>query len=261
MKVVIYNDTTNAFNRTHFGCQLVMESMRDLLAGAGFNIIGTVPLNDCISGNVDHALLEEADLVIANGEGSYHHNRRPDFVKIAEKYPTALINTVYEANDDDLGSFRYIAARESRSRDEIAKQVPCDLVPDVIFSSKYLASIEPTGGKGILSVQHYPAMSIYKGITGYQRAVSTLQNKEGVIPFIAQADSVMTGSFHAGCVAAYFGKPLSLSESNTHKMQGLAADMGMDYESDEAVHADPEYVANARERIDNMIDNLKKLAN
>ena len=257
MKVVIYNDTTHAFNRTHFGCQLVMESMRDLLSE--FEIIGTIPLNDCISGNVDHALLSEADLVIANGEGSYHHNRRPDFAKLSRRYPTALINTVYEDNDDDLSDFLYIAARESKSANLIAKRVPCDLVPDVIFTSKYIASLNPSSGKGIVSVQHYPAMSPYKGITGYHRAVSTLQDRKSVVPQIASSDSIMTGSFHAGCVAAYYGKPLSLSESNTHKMQGLADDMGIPYKSNQMADADPDYVTQAQEQIHAMIDKLKRL--
>ena len=252
MKVVIYNDTTNAFNKTHFGCQLVMESLRDLLSD--FEIIGTVLLNDIISNNVDESLLAEADLVIANGEGSYHHNRRKDFAEVSRKYPTALINTVYEDNDDDLTSFKYISARESKSRDEIAKQVPCDLVPDVIFSSKYLASIKPSSGKGILSVQHYPQMNLYKGITGYQRAVTTLQDKSGVIPAIASSDGVMTGSFHAGCVAAYYGKPVKLSDSNTHKMQGLAIDMGIEY--GEMVSANPCYVPWAKQRIADMVEKL-----
>jgi len=257
MKVVIYNDTTHAFNRTHFGCQLVMESMRDLLSE--FEIIGTIPLNDCISGNVDHALLSEADLVIANGEGSYHHNRRPDFAKLSRQYPTALINTVYEDNDDDLSDFLYIAARESKSAELISKQVSCDLVPDVIFTSKYLEGFKPSKGKGVVSVQHYPQMSQYKGITGYNRAVSTMQDKKSVIPQIASSDSIMTGSFHAGCVAAYYEKPVSLSESNTHKMQGLAADMGIDYESGKMETVDPDYVPMAQKQIHAMIDKLKRI--
>jgi hypothetical protein len=257
MKVVIYNDTTHAFGRVHFGCQLVMESLHDLLSD--FDIIGSVSLDDALANRADQALLARADLVIAIGEGSYHHDRRPDFVWLANHYPTALINTVYEDNSDDLSCFKYIAARESRSRDEIAKQVPCDLVPDVIFSSRYLASIQPNRGMGVVSVQHYPAMSIYKGITGFQRAVATLQAKEKVVPVIAAADSVMTCSFHGVCVAAYYGKPVSMSESNTHKMQGLAADMGLPYMSDEMACVDPDYVPMAQQRIAGMVDKLKQL--
>ena len=245
MKVVIYNDTSKAFGKVHFGCQLVMESLNDLLAGAGFDIIGSVSLDDALANRLDKPLLEKADLIVANGEGSYHHNRRPDFIRIANKYPTALINTVYEDNDDNLEYFKYIAARESKSRDTIAKQVPCDLVPDVIFSSRYLASIQSTQGGGCVSVQHF-------------NGVRTLQDKANVVPAIASSDSIMTGSFHAGCVAAYYGKPLSLSASNTHKMQGLAADMGLRYMSDEAECADPDYVPIAQQRIASMIDKLKQ---
>ena len=194
MKVVIYNDTSYGFGRVHFGCQLVMESLRDLLTD--FEVIGSVSLDDARANNIDKALLSKADLVIANGEGSYHHDRRPDFARLARKYPTALINTVYQDNSDDLRCFKYIAARESKSRDEIRKQVPCDLVPDVIFSSRYLAGMRPTHWGGVVNVQHFSG-------------VRTLQDRTKVVPVIAASDSVMTGSFHAGCVAAYYGKPLS----------------------------------------------------
>ena len=251
MKVVIYNDTSRAFGRVHFGCQLVMESLHDLLEG--FDIIGSVSLDDARMGLLDRSLLARADLIIANGEGSYHHNRRPDFAQVAEQYPTALINTVYEDNDDDLRCFRYIAARESRSRDVIAQQVPCDLVPDVIFTSRYLASIQPTQGKGVVSVQHSAPVN-----PGLNPTVSTMQNKENVVPAIAASDSVMTGSFHAGCVAAYYGKPMTLSASNTHKMQGLAADMGLEYGGD-AMCADDNYVWVAQQQIAGMVDKLKSL--
>lgn len=243
MKVVIYNDTSRAFGRVHFGSQLVMESLRDLLAD--FDIIGSISLDDALANRLDKSMLAKADLIIANGEGSYHHNRRPDFARLAKVYPTALINTVYEDNDDNLECFKYIAARESKSRDEIAKQVPCDLVPDVIFASRYLSGIQSANGGGDVSVQHFSG-------------VRTLQDKANVVPVIAAADSIMTGSFHAGCVAAFYGKPLSLSASNTHKMQGLAADMGLRYMSSEAVCADLEYVPMAQQRIAGMVDKLKQ---
>ena len=255
MKVVVYNDTTRAFGRTHFGCQLVMESLYDLLKG--FDVIGSVSLDDARANRIDKRLLSQADLIIANGEGSYHHNNRPDFARLSKEYPVALINTVYQDNEDDLSHFKYICARESKSKDEIQKQVACDLVPDVIFSSRYLASIQPTDGPHVVSVQHYPAMSIYKGITGYQRAVTTLQDRKGVVPMIASAKSIMTGSFHAGCVAAYYGKEMSLSDSNTHKMQGLALDMGLDYE--ETGRANAAYVPWAKQRINEMINKLREL--
>lgn len=246
MRVVIYNDTSRAFGWVHFGCQIVMESLRDLLVDAGFEIIGSVSLDDALANRVDKSLLARADLVIANGEGSYHHNRRPDFAMLAKDFPTALINTVYQDNNDDLRCFRYISARESRSAAEIAKQVPCDLVPDIIFSSRYLSSVLRTSGGGVVDVQH-------------SSGVRTLQDKKIVVPQIAAADIVTTGSFHAGCVAAYYGKPLSLSQSNTHKMQGLAADMGIPYMSDTPALANPDYVPDAKRRIAGMIERLKQL--
>jgi len=247
VKVVIYNDTSRAFGKIHFGCELVMASLHDLLNGAGFEIIGSVSLDDARENRISNNLLKQADLVIANGEGSYHHNRRPDFVKVAKRYPTALINTVYQQNNDDLRCFKYISARESKSRNEIARQAPCDLVPDVIFTSKYLASVKPSNGGGAVSVQHY----------ANGREFTTLQDAKHVVPAIAIADKVKTESFHAGCVAAYYGKPLMLSKSNTHKMEGLAADLGI--EMGKPGMPDTDYVGVAQQRIMNMIDKLANL--
>ena len=233
----------------HFGCQLVMGSLYDLLAG--FDVIGTVHLDDARANNINHDLLKRADLVIANGEGSYHHNRRPDFARIAKKYPTALINTVFQANDDDLSRFKYIAARESRSREEIAQRADCDLVPDVIFASRYLEGVKPTEGGRVVNVQHEHR--------NREPIVGTLQAAENVVPAIASASLVTTGSFHGACVAAYYGKPLKMTPSNTHKMEGLAADLGIGFGQE--AHETPRaaYVATAMDRIGHMIETLKTL--
>lgn len=247
MKAVVYNDTSNAFGMIHFGCRLVMATLYDLLDEAGIDVIGRVTLDDARANRLDHDLLKRADLVIANGEGSYHHNRRPDFLAVAKQYPTALINTVYQANSGDPSVFKYIAARESRSRDEIAHKAPCDLVPDVIFCSKYLASVEPSGGPQV-SVQHGRG-------NASPTDIGTLQDSPGVVPAIAGAGSVVTCSFHAGCVAAYYGKPVKLLESNTHKMQGLAADLGIPF--GEMGTPNPEYAKAAPARIKAMIERLK----
>jgi hypothetical protein len=219
MKVVIYNDTENGFGRTHFGTQLVANAWRQLLPEYGMNLIGTVPLDDCIAREVDHDLLAQADLVIVNGEGSLHHGRRQDLVRIGELYPAALVNTVYDSNPPArayLKAFRYIAARESCSRDALAAEgVEVDLVPDVALASRLLDTYsEKHWGRTQVLVDHFDG-------------VVTLQDFSIVLPAIAGAKSVATGSFHAALVAMAYGKKVTLWGSNSHKMEGLAQDAGL----------------------------------
>ena len=42
MNVVIYNDTLNAFNRRHFGCELVMKTFEEQLNRVGIELLGTI---------------------------------------------------------------------------------------------------------------------------------------------------------------------------------------------------------------------------
>lgn len=250
MKVVIYNDTSYAFNRIHFGCRLVMQSLRAALDD--YQIIGTVTLDDARSGNWDIRTLREADLVIANGEGSFHHNRRDDFVRLAKRFPTALINTVYDCNrytTNELKLFKYISARESASANQIKVQgVSCDVVPDLIFNAPYIQNVRASEFGGDITVDHY-------------RNTSTMQSEDVVVPQIASALTVKTGSFHAACLAMYFDKPLGLWRSNSIKNNGLALDAGFEcYDSEASTMVggyDCDYVDNAQHAIDAMIEGLR----
>ena len=76
-----------------------------------------------------------------NGEGSIHHGKYLHLIRLASKYPTVLVNCVYQENPEmpELKNLLYIAARESLSAKEIRNQgVNCEVVPDVMFASSML---------------------------------------------------------------------------------------------------------------------------
>ena len=138
--VVLVNDTS-LFN-THFGCQLVGQTMREQCARVGLNIISSLPLQ--FDRKLAKPWLQKADLVIINGEGSMHHGRHTDLLNLANCFPCALVNCVYQENGNhpSLKNFLYVSARESLSANEIHSHgVACEVVPDLIFASTLLRSI------------------------------------------------------------------------------------------------------------------------
>ena len=235
MNVVLYNDTTVAFGQRHFGCQLVMHAFRSLISDAGMNLIGTIPLDEARVGTADKELMAQADLIIVNGEGSLHHNRRPDLLSVGKTYPAVLINTVFDRNDTDgLDDYLYLAARESLS----AKAMSCKVVPDVIFT---LFKNEPKGS-GHIEVMHG---------TG----VSTM--RDDVVTAIKKCETVKTESFHAGCLAAMFGRDLEMVNTTTHKNKGLCIDLGINMNT--LGSPDPDYAIAANHAVRSMFHHISKL--
>src|SRR5690606_19116592 len=106
-------------------------------ARVGLEMIGSSP--GAFSETKYAEKLRAADLIVVNGEGSLHHNRHPEMLEVAGKYPSVLVNSVFEANDDVahlLKNFLFISCRESLSAEYI-RSFGYDAVvnPDVTFSS------------------------------------------------------------------------------------------------------------------------------
>ena len=230
MKVVIYNDTFD-LNRPHFGCDLVMSTFKEQLERVGIELLGTVKLTNKTPKN---KLLEKADLVIVNGEGSFHHNRRNDLVEVSKYFPSILINTVFEDNDVDLSNFKFISARESIS----ASNLGCPVIPDIIFTSKILEKIERNGSK------HGKVMHFSN--------IKTLRRAEKVLPEIAECSSIDTESFHAIIVATILGieiKHVYPGSGVTWKTQSILKDITNNIN----------YVEESKNSINLMFENLHNL--
>ena len=228
MKVVLYNDCFTGV-RPHFGCDLVVSTFREQLNRVGIELLGTVSMRDTSCKN---ALLEKADLVIVNGEGSFHHNRRNDIARISHLYPSILVNTVFEDNDVDLSKFKFISARESIS----AKNIGCEVIPDVIFTSKRLEGLVATGENGEGSILH-------------SGGIRTLRPADQVIPEILKCSSIVTESFHGIAVATILEIPVTKvlpGAGVTWKTESLMKD----------INSNPNYVSDARDSINKLFERI-----
>jgi hypothetical protein len=230
MKVVIYNDTFKD-TRPHFGCDLVMSTYSEQLDRVGIELLGTVSMKDksCTA-----KILEKADLVIVNGEGSFHHNRRNDLAKVSHMFPSILINTVFESNNVDLSKFKFISARESTS----ASNIGCEVIPDIIFTSKRLQSLKRIGN------DHSKVM--------HHEGIKTLQVANTFLPKLLTCSSIETESFHAIAVATILGIKIT-------KIYPGAGVSWKTFSLLEDIQANSNYVEGARLSIDNLFEGLHDL--
>jgi hypothetical protein len=256
MKTVTVNDTSDV----HFGCKLTMEVYREQLERVGIELIGTVKMQD--KWNRHRPLLDKADLVIVNGEGSIHHGRRQDLVDIAFEYPCVLLNAVYEDNppNDNIFKFKLITARESESQAELPYDVK--IVPDMVFASSTLRNYRKwTKGTRVVGVTDSA-----NGTPGF----SLSRSPEKYLETLLRCGRVCAGRFHAIVSCAVLGIPFSAYDSNTHKNQGLMYDMAAEHLYSEKIGDAMQlipgefpasvgfYATTAVERIENLFDSLEK---
>lgn len=122
----------------------MLAAIEKLCQDNGFKIIASCPAHENWQQNTGFLKkLEEAHLVIVNGEGTIHHDR-PDGIRLLEVggyaknsgIPAALINFTWEANSIDSGKllqdFQLLSVRDTLSLDEIrAFDVDGRVVPDL----------------------------------------------------------------------------------------------------------------------------------
>lgn len=230
MKVAVYNDCYTGV-RPHFGCDLVMRTFKEQFERVDIEYIGSVSMQNR---NPQAKLLEKADLVVVNGEGSFHHSRRNDIAQVSKYFPSILINTVYYNNQDiDLSKFKFISARETRS----ANYAKCEIIPDIIFTSQILSKLKANPEKSL----HTKLM--------HSGSTSTLRPSPLVLPEIARAETLETESFHGIAVATILGVPIVKVHDGAGvpwKTHSLMSD----------IKQDPNYVNNARAKINNLFERL-----
>jgi hypothetical protein len=270
-KVCILNDCSKT---GHAGCELTIKAIEAQCERVGLEVIYKVPINADLS-NLD-PILRKADLLIVNGEGSIHHGNHPELVNIADKYPSVLINCVFQQNGNmpGLAGFRMIRARETASALELVNSgAPPDrvaMVPDMVFSIVEPVQTSKTGyGVLILDSQ----LEKGYGIQPYMPAVDYVKT-------INQYDCVVSGRLHGCVIAACLDIPFAAYDGNTHKIAAMMNDMGMgefyaqrydlaylkirkcnmNFEKypRERVRA---YVDMARRRIEEMFDKIARIAN
>ena len=216
MKIAIYNSTYNPdiSPLVHFGCELVRETIEQQLNRVGHEYY-FIPWQKCV--NNSYEIKEDVDLVLVNGEGSWHNNRRPDMLSIASKYPCVMFNTVYQNNnyaERDLKKFKSIFTRESMSAAEVNRSgAYATVIPDVILTNESILKRSKASTKQIGSIEHHKS------------GLGTLQNYKPFLDQLENYSHIASGSYHGALICAMLDIPFSMWPSNTHKMIALAKDM------------------------------------
>ena len=204
MKLVLVNDCSAS---GHFGSALVTKTLRTLCLERGHQVLGT--LSRTCDWKRHRGLLDQADLVIVNGEGCIHHGKRMDLLEIARFYPCALVNALYQDVPANKGihQFKYVAVRESMSQSQVPRT--SHLVPDLIFASGVR---RPAVRGGICLTD-----SVNSG--GDLSAVDHRFLQE-----FGSAESACTGRYHGACLALLWNMPFSCWPTNSHKTEGMLRD-------------------------------------
>jgi len=262
-KIVLVNDTS--LYAPHFGCQLAGQTLREQFVRTNLNLIAAFPRE--FDMQVASPYLDAADLVIINAEGTLHHGRHMELLELAQTWPCALINGVYQDNgyQPGLKNFQYIAMRENRSAKEVRKQeVVCRVVPDLLFASTMLRAIPEVDRDVDLGITD----NVVNKVSGFSPNDLTYQS----LHRIARCEKICAGRFHAAVAAAVLRVPFSTWDSNTWKTRGLMQDMNLSHlhfdSQAEAIQNVPgefddridDYVRSARVRIEDMFDVLAKIA-
>jgi len=227
MNVVIYNDC-DVDSYKHFGCELVMETFRDQLKRVDCNLIGTVTKDDLTQQRFAHIkkTLDKADLVIVNGEGSFHSNRRNDIHHVAKHWPSILVNSIYQNNSfgHHLKHFKFISCRESFSARQAEKDsgMKVEVIPDVIFTNKRLTKLKLKGTQEHVTINHFD-----------QGDLSTNNSAKTFLKEIVKYESITSISFHSLIIAIMLGQNIKeIIPTTTHKNDALINDynrIGKDY--------------------------------
>lgn len=267
MKAFILNDTSGF---KHPGCDLTMQAYQEQCKRVGIEILGTVKKSE-LSLAPHYGGFEKADLLIVNGEGSIHHNNRSELVFIASRFPSVLVNAVYDSNIERpaIKSFKYITVRESASyhalMPHVNSSVRVDIVPDLTFHFANRLDDVPQIkdiGLGITD-------SVTSSKVGFSIKSKTPRE---YIERLAQHKALVCGRFHAITLAAMLGIPFRAYGSNTHKNDGLMNDMGASNlyaeRLEDAIRIEPpkslpttitEYVETAAPRMNKMFEYIAGL--
>jgi len=206
---------------------------------------------------------KDIDLCIVNGEGTTHHGNGISMVGWAvDNYPrTILVNAVWQDNPVHswFKKLEYVSMRESMSADQFPGE--CDVIPDIAFASSTLMNYKREGVSQGVGLGDSVVGNSRKKICAIQRPLEYLDE-------IGQYDRLVLGRHHGVMAAASIGIPWSAYPSNTHKIQGMMRDMGVEdryYQTmeeaqqnipDKLPQSVEEYVKSGRKKITELFDSL-----
>lgn len=234
--VALLNDTSVS---PHFGCKATVQAFHAACAAHDMEIVVRVPLGS----DWRSYPLGDVDLVIVNGEGSIHHGRHQYLLEVAQRYPSVLVNAVWDTNPSLFSrlSERFLmrTVRERLSQQQLPDSM---IVPDMTFYLELKRSGDPMDQTG-----------------------EATDSKSITPEWFSKFHRIRTGLFHGVTHCAMMGIPFSAFGGNTHKIRGILMDM----DAPELYGADPpsemkasivEYTRSAKGRIDDLFDEIRSLS-
>ena len=252
---LILNNTAAYHGHRHFGPNHVM---RRLVQGlVDIDLPPMVYANEKAGLDiVMNALDRMPSLVVLNGEGTLNNDRPRALMLLnvahelrARGVPSVLINTIWAQNSDEtldlLDGFDLIAARENKSRTQIATKCPDAMfVPDLLLSADM--DTTPCTGNGIgvvdssardksLALMRYAATQGHSFYAMERKLVSKphLVQKTGlvvrdiqtpVIDDVYNHSAWIVGRFHFAMALLVHGIPFAAQPTQVHKMQAMLHD-------------------------------------
>lgn len=130
----------------HHGCLTVINNLHQAMTTRGWRCLGSLPVSSKPSALPRHfPNNEKPDLIIVNGEGSLHHNKRNSKNLLAicstlqKQFPVVLINALWQDNEIEknrktLTAFKAIYTRDKRSQKELNDAgINAKYAPDLTF--------------------------------------------------------------------------------------------------------------------------------
>lgn len=217
--ILLLNNTENY----HSGCKTVIDFYRHYFTNHNLTIAENLDVD-----------VKSYDLVVANGEGTMHHNSEKankilDLLLQAKK--SMLVNTVWQNNDKELAEkllkISYISVREIKSKYEIYQQI--GLTVDVHLDYSWFVPVGFTvkeyknlivGNKmNVPNVKPKKPKIKNIGEDGYIDIFT--QSWNDIVSQLKNSKLLVTGRHHEMYAACKAGCPFIVIEGNTHKNQGL----------------------------------------
>jgi len=230
MNIAIINDTTGS---THVGCFLTIKMLIKQLSQHG-NVI--------TDKNNDVSIMNDVDMFVINGEGSFHHSdihnpakRILDKIDILKKYnkPIYFVNATVQDLDDKAidvlkNTFEKITVREIKSYEYLKEN---DIKSEVLIDMSFLydiSNIKEVGNHDNLffdCVVKDTKLKIHEIAKQTKNSkyieLNDTENIDDILGMIKKAKNIHTGRYHGAVFTMMFNKKFTFDVSNTWKIESF----------------------------------------
>jgi len=234
---ILINDTSM---EGHIGSKQVIDNIKRLCLNNKVKIVSTFSREDIQKWcpRLDERL-ETCDIIIINGEGTFHHN--PPFfdILVSRRHnykgkKIAFINSVWQNMENfnmdkffdmcDIISFRETLSGQ-QFIDNYKKTDKMFIVPDVIFATD-VPELNIGFGDSVIPetndilINHYNKFPMHN---------SKQPDLTAYLAWLKSLTFHITGRYHGVCLSILVGTPFCCYKSNSHKIEGLLKDMKCEY--------------------------------